>query len=201
MEIRPLTPELWPAFETWFASRDTSSDARGCWCMWWRRRGLDFSNTTAARNRAQMRELTDRAAAEGTPTPGLVAIDDGRVIGWISIGPRTDFERLERSRTIPRLDDRPVWSIVCFVVGRSARGRGVTRSLLDGAIEHARANGATALEAYPADPGDERLSTAAAYTGLLTTFEAASFRKVADTTSRTGAAPRVVVRLELGAVR
>ncbi len=149
-----------------------------------------------------MRELTDRAAAEGTPAPGLVALDDdGQPIGWISVGPRADFERLERSRTIPRLDDRPVWSVVCFVVGRSVRGQGVARALLDGAIEYARASGATALEAYPADPGEGRLPVAAAYTGVLTTFEAAGFQRVAATTSHTGGAPRVVVRLELGAVR
>jgi len=29
-----------------------------------------------------------------------------------------------RSRVIPKIDDRPVWSIVCFFVDKRARGRG-----------------------------------------------------------------------------
>lgn len=201
MRVVPLTPELWPAFSEWFGSRDTSTDCRWCWCLFWRQRGMDFSNTTAEGNRDGLRELTERAATSG-PAPGLVAIDeDGKMVGWVSLGPRTDFERLERSRTIPRLDDRPVWSVVCFVVGRRARGRGVARALLEAAIGHARANGAPTLEAYPADPGDARLPATAAYTGMLPMFEAAGFTKVADTTSRTGGAPRVVVRRELDVER
>ena len=70
--------------------------------------------------------------------PGLVAFDGDRAVGWVSLGPRTDFERIVRSRVIPTVDDRPVWSIVCFAVSSTARGRGVARALLDAAIAYAR---------------------------------------------------------------
>jgi GNAT superfamily N-acetyltransferase len=128
----------------------------------------------------------------------VVAIEDGRVVGWCSIGPRTDFERLERSRTIPRLDDRPVWSVVCFVVGKDSRGRGVARHLLDGAVAFARSRGAPAVDAYPVDPGDGRMTDAYAYTGTLSTFLSAGFQIVAPTTSTAGGHPRVIVRRDLG---
>ena len=68
-----------------------------------------------------------------TQPPGLVAFDGERAVGWVSLGPRTDFERIVRSRVIPTIDDRPVWSIVCFAVSSSARGQGVARALLDAA--------------------------------------------------------------------
>jgi GNAT superfamily N-acetyltransferase len=76
---------------------------------------------------------------------------DGRAVGWVSLGPREDFERLERSRVRPRLDDIAVWSIVCFVVAKRARRQGVGAQLLDAAIDFARQHGAPALEAYPVD--------------------------------------------------
>jgi GNAT superfamily N-acetyltransferase len=196
MRIVPLTPEIWSTFADWFGSRDSSPDGRWCWCMYWRRRGLDWTNSSADGNRADLEALTCRPQG---PAPGLVALDDdGRAIGWISVGPRTEYERIERSRRLPRLDERPVWTVVCFVVARSTRRRGITRALLDAAIEYARTNGAPALEAYPADPGDARLPAAAAYTGLRRVFEAAGFEKVADTASRAGGYPRVAMRMELG---
>jgi hypothetical protein len=74
----------------------------------------------------------------------------------------------------------------------------VASALLEAAVEQARAAGAPAIEAYPADPGPKRLPAAAAYTGILSMFEAAGFSKTADTQSRTGGVPRVVVRRELG---
>ena len=71
------------------------------------------------------------------------------VVGWVSVGPRGDYERLAHSRVLAPVDDKPVWSIVCFVVGRQARGQGVATALLDAAIDYARDHGATTLEAYP----------------------------------------------------
>jgi GNAT superfamily N-acetyltransferase len=119
----------------------------------------------------QLRErLHDRALSPDPP--GTVAFDGDRAVGWVSLGPRTDFERIVRSRVIPRVDDRPVWSIVCFAVSESGRRRGVTRALLDAAIDHARQRGADALEAYPvATDADEPIHPGAAFTGTLPLFE------------------------------
>jgi GNAT superfamily N-acetyltransferase len=192
IEIRPISPELWPGLEELFRQRG-SSDAPWCWCVYWRWRARDFAASTVAANRAALRALVDRE-----PAPGVVAVEDGHVVGWCSVGPRADYERLERSRTIPRLDDRPTWAIVCFVVGRSARGRGVARALLGGAIAYAEANHAPAVEAYPAAlPEGERIPASSAYTGTLGMFIDAGFRLVAETGSRTGGAPRVMVRRDL----
>jgi len=49
------------------------------------------------------------------------------------------------------VDDKPAWSIVCFFVDPRARGRGVAEQLLKAAIDYARSQGVTLLEAYPID--------------------------------------------------
>jgi GNAT superfamily N-acetyltransferase len=187
--VEPLSPARWPSLAALFSE---GGDPKWCWCTFWRHRSSGDFSRTAADNRA---ELEARAAHD--PAPGLIALDGDRAVGWCSLGPRSAFERLERSRTIPRLDDRPVWAIVCFVVARDARGTGVTRLLLDAAVAYAAERGAPALEGYPADLSDGRISNAAAYTGTLSTFLAAGFVVVAETTSTTGGRPRVLVRREL----
>ena len=49
------------------------------------------------------------------------------------------------------VDERSVWSIVCFVVDPAARHRGVAEAMLNGAVRWARKRGVTLLEAYPCD--------------------------------------------------
>jgi GNAT superfamily N-acetyltransferase len=109
------------------------------------------------------------------------------------------MERLVRSRTIPALDDREVWAIVCFLVRVGERRRGVARVLLHGAIEYARAQGAPALEAYPVDPAGKRIDVTFAYVGTLPMFEQAGFRRVVETAARSAGLPRWLMRLELTA--
>ena len=137
----------------------------------YRVRDRSFANSTPAANRATLEGLAD-----DTPAPGLVAYAGDALVGWVSLGPRESYERLTYSRVLAPVDDTPVWSIVCFVVSRRARGRGIAKALLAAAIEYARVHGATTLEAYPVDTSDGRVSAAIAYQGTLSMFERAGFR-------------------------
>jgi hypothetical protein len=38
-----------------------------------------------------------------------VAYRDGEAVGWVGLAPREDFERLETSKVLARIDDTPVW--------------------------------------------------------------------------------------------
>jgi len=162
--------------------------------MYWRLRSSEFSAARVGELREGLHEL----AEAGDPAPGLVALDGERAVGWVSLAPRQAFARLQRSRTIPRLDDEPVWSVVCFVVSPGTRGQGVAGRLLAEAMSWARDQGAPTLEAYPVDaaPG-QPVHPDAAYTGTLDMFLRAGFRLVAATRSTAGGRPRVVVRAEL----
>jgi GNAT superfamily N-acetyltransferase len=145
---------------------------------------------------AQRRKTMRRLLAHPTP-PGLLAYVGKQVAGWCGLGPRSEMERLVRSRTIPLVDDRPVWSVVCFLVRTGYRRKGVAQALLQGAIDCAREHGAPALEAYPIDPEGRRVSTSLAYVGTTAMFERAGFRGVVETSARSAGLPRWLMRLEL----
>ena len=69
--------------------------------------------------------------------------------------------------------------------------------LLEGAVEHAHAMGATALEGYPVDPGGDRIDQTSGYVGTVQLFEAHRFRRVRQTAGQRGGKPRWLVRREL----
>ncbi len=118
----------------------------------------------------------------GSRLHALLAFEDDDVVGWCRIGPRTSFARLEASRAIPRVDDVPVWSVVCFYVHPASKRQGVASALLEAACAYAGAQGATVLEAYPVRAGHPNID---AYTGYLPMFTAAGFEPVGDGGRRT----------------
>jgi GNAT superfamily N-acetyltransferase len=184
----PLTPDRLDDLATLF---DQPGDPKWCWCASFRVRRRAKA-VPPAENRAVLAE-----AAERDPAPGLIAYRDGRVVGWVSLGPREDFVKLAHWKALAPVDGRPVWSIVCFVVGRGDRGHGLAAALLEAAIDHARVNGATTLEAYPADTGGDRIPNPVAYNGTLSMFERAGFKVVARRTFNRTLPARPIVRLEL----
>lgn len=169
LEIHPLTPERWADFETLFGPKGAYS---GCWCMWWRLPRSEFNRLQGEGNRLGLKALVE----SGAPT-GLLAYLDGVPAGWISLAPREDYPVLERSRVLKRVDDQPVWSIVCFYIHRKARRRGLMSALIDAACEFAAAHGAGILEAYPIITG-ENAPPVSTYMGNIDVFLRAGFVEV-----------------------
>ena len=188
--ILPLTAERMPDLARLFGQ---GGDPKWCWCSFYRVRGVDFRTATAAANREVLERATASTAEEGR-APGLIAYRDGEAIGWVSVGPREDYQRLQHSNVLAAVDERPVWSIVCFVVARHARGQGVAHAMLDAAIAYARDHGATLLEAYPADTDGSRIAAANAYKGTVHMFERAGFEVVERRQANRASAPRPIVR-------
>jgi GNAT superfamily N-acetyltransferase len=188
IEVHPATSDRWHDLVAILHP----SDSQQCWCLYWR-----LSSSAYSKAGLEQRERLVRERISHPPAPGMLAYVDGRPIGWCGLGPRTEFERLARSRTIPAIDDRPVWSIVCFLVQTGFRRRGVGKALLLGAIDYARAEGAVGLEAYPVDTGGRRIQTTAAYVGTTAMFEAAGFRRIVATDARSDWLPRWLMRLDL----
>jgi ribosomal protein S18 acetylase RimI-like enzyme len=175
LEIRPVTPERWDDLVDLFERRGPRGGHRnvpafGCWCMYWR----DRSTAHGAPKKRRMAAIV-RAGRE----PGLLAYSNGEPVGWISVAPREEFAALLRSPQYrPRDEDEGVWSVVCFTIDRYARRRGVAAELLDAAVTHAFAHGASAVEGYPhvSDPLD--------YMGSIALYEHAGFERVRDANKR-----------------
>lgn len=191
------TVEIVPATaDSWADVREVldGSGEQGCWCQAWR--GFDTKARSGGKSRPELlREQMDA----GPPPPGYVAYIDGVPVGWVGVGVRTATPRLMNSRTIPAVDDLPVWSIGCFRIRPGYRRRGVASALLKGVVDAARDAGAPGLEAYPIDPAGRRVDAGFAYTGIASMFDAAGFRRVHGTAARSAGLPRLLVRLDLGA--
>ena len=173
--VKPLTPARWPDLEAIFAAKGNSI-ARACWCMYYRESGriaVPAGSTLAA---ARKRKLKSLAAAD--PPAGLIGYRGSTPIGWISLGPRDDYAKLQRSPVMKPVDAAPVWSVVCFVVPAEHRHQGVARALLDGAIAWARKRGITLLEAYPIEK-PERSNDTWMWHGAGSMFRHAGFTEVA----------------------
>jgi hypothetical protein len=111
----------------------------------------------------------------GTGTPvGVLAYSGEEPVGWCSVAPRETYGSLERYRALPRIDDLPVWAVVCFFVDSRVRRNKVTLGLLNAAVTCACSQGADIIEGYPVEP-DARLYT---YMGSPGTFRRAGFRDV-----------------------
>lgn len=184
--IVPATLDRW---DDVVALLDGSSE-QGCWCQAWR--GQDEH----ARATGETRPETLRRQLQGEVPPGFVAYLDDVPVGWVGIGVRTETPRLRSSRTIPAIDDAPVWSIGCFRIRPGYRRRGVARALLDGVVAAARNAGAPGVEAYPIDPAGARVEVGAGFVGIASMFDAAGFRRVLLTDGHSGRLPRLLVRLD-----
>jgi len=169
LTIRPLTPDLWPAFEDLFGKGGASN---GCWCMYWRI-GSEYHKRRREENRSAFRRIVKHG-----PPPGLLAFDGERAVGWCQLTPRDDLPWLNRTRALERVDDVPVWSISCFYVRRGYRRRGLMSALINAALKAARRANAPALEAYPVDTAQPG-STSNVFTGTASTFKRLGFKTVA----------------------
>lgn len=176
LTARPLTPDRWADLEALFNQKGCSF-ARGCWCMFYREVGKQVP--PADTSLTEFRKASFRAMAGASPPPGLIGYDVAhQPLGWVTLGPRQSFPKLQRSPVMKPVDDQPAWSIVCFVVPSRYRGQGVATALLHHAINHARDNGAQILEAYPIDKA-QRSQGQWLWHGAKTMFDRAGFLEVA----------------------
>lgn len=170
-KVLPVTPERWQDLETLFGPRGACG---GCWCMWWRLKRSEFERRKGARNKRALKKLV-----EAGEVPGLLAYADDQPVGWCAVAPREAYPVLENSRTLRRVDDKPVWSVVCFFVARRFRGKGVARELLRAAVDYGKRKGAKIVEGYPVEPKKERMPDVFAWTGFASVFRKIGFVEVA----------------------
>jgi GNAT superfamily N-acetyltransferase len=176
LTFSPVDQTTLPAFEAFFS---TPGAPKWCWCMAWRRTSAEVKVANGANSRRQMLARIH----DGVPV-GLLAYEGKEAVGWVSVAPRDTF----RLKGAPAEPGEVVWAISCFFVPRSRRREGVSRKLIEGAVAHARENGATVVEAYPVDPD----SPSYRFMGFVPVFAAAGFADLGKPGKR-----RHVMRLPL----
>jgi GNAT superfamily N-acetyltransferase len=189
IEVLPATITRFDDVATMLGPKKPASTV--CWCLSHR---LDWKTNRELVGPARgeyVKGLCSREVA-----PGVLAYDDAEVVGWAAVAPRSELP-FARSTKIPHVDHLPVWSVWCIRVRPGHRGRGISHTLLDGAVAYARSQGAPAIEGYPVDNKGKRVDLTMAYVGTRKLFEDAGFSKAADTDSVSGGFRRVVMRLAL----
>jgi GNAT superfamily N-acetyltransferase len=170
LSFHPLTQKLWRDFEMLLGARGACG---GCWCMFWKLRGKDFSENTGDSARQMQKSIVDAKTV-----PGLLAYSEGYPIGWIAVEPRSAYPKLAHSRVLKPVDDQEVWSITCFFVEKNHRHKGITVELLKAATEYVKSCGGKNVEGYPVDAKTEQPAPFV-YTGTASAYKQAGFEEVA----------------------
>ncbi|HEY7720061.1 MAG TPA: GNAT family N-acetyltransferase [Pedococcus sp.] len=174
----------------------TTGPASRCQCQRYRlHRGESFGSFPVEERAARLREQADCGHPRSGTTSGLVALVGGEPAGWCAVAPRAAYEGLLRNNRVPwegRSEDKGddgVWAVTCVLARAGFRKRGVGRALARAAVDHARARGARAVEAYPITTKD--VISEELHVGTVGMFEQAGLVVVSRPTLR-----RVVMRLD-----
>jgi GNAT superfamily N-acetyltransferase len=170
LDYQTLTINRWADLEKLFGKHGACG---GCWCMWWRLPRTQFNKQKGEANRIALKQIVTNGEV-----PGIIAYDKGEPVAWCSVAPRETYSSLERSRTLKRIDDKPVWSVVCFFTAKPYRNKGLTVKLLRAAVDYVKTKGGKIVEGYPVDPQSGRLPDPFVYTGLLQSFLKVGFTEI-----------------------
>ncbi|MBV6421550.1 MAG: hypothetical protein DAHOPDDO_02825 [Ignavibacteriaceae bacterium] len=166
----PVTKINWKDFENLFGEKGACA---GCWCMYWRMRRKDYDLQRGSGTKRIMKNLVNNGTV-----PGIIAYDNNKPVGWCSVAPREDFPVLENSRLLKRIDEKPVWSIVCFFIQKEFRKKGLSLELLNAAITFVKMNKGKIIEGYPVEPKSGKTADVFAWTGLASAFRKAGFKEL-----------------------
>jgi GNAT superfamily N-acetyltransferase len=174
IEIRPLAPSRVADVRTVLASTFGSQ----CWDLSFRftneqKQAFRKAGMTGEHAKALLAKLARRRRGSA----GLVAYVGGEPVGYISLGPRSDYPGVERSRAMSPVDEVPVWVIPCINVRKGYRGRGVAIAMIRATLAYAAKKGAPAVEGY-ARPDGKRVHDGSAYMGTESMFRRAGFRRI-----------------------
>ena len=142
--------------------------------MHWRLKQSKYDKQKGSGNRRAMKKLIEC----GKP-PGIIAYINKEPVAWCCVGPREDFPKLDRSRTLQPIDEKPVWSILCLFISKSFRNAGLSSQVVEAAANYAFSKGAAIIEGYPYLTGNKRWADPFVFTGLASSFKKAGFKVVA----------------------
>lgn len=130
-------------------------------------------------NGAKGNKAALKALVDANRVPGLIAYIGKQAVGWISVAPRAEYGRIDRSAIYKPIDDKRAHAIVCLLVHSDYRRQGVADAMVAAAVDYAKAHGAEAVEAYPAETKGAERPARRLFTGTDMMFGKAGFKEVA----------------------
>lgn len=190
MRIVALDEPWGPAWAALFAACGCA-----CFCRWWHFEGNrnEWLARCAHEPERNREEQLARVRLGAPEAGGLLALHDGAVVGWMKLAPASSLPKLVRQgpyRLLERAERDATFSIGCLLVHPAHRRKGVARGLVEASVDHARACGGRAIEAYPRR-ADYDLYDEEAWMGTPRLFAACGFREVG------GEGPYPLMRKEL----
>jgi GNAT superfamily N-acetyltransferase len=168
LKFLPLAKSNWKDIEKLFGERGACG---GCWCMSWRLKSSEFEKNKGEGNKKTLKKLVNK-----NEEPGLIAYLNKEPVAWCAIAPREKYLKLENSRVLKRIDDKPVWSITCIFVAKPYRKKGVSVAMLKAAIEFCKSKKVKIIEAYPVIPYNQKMPEAFAWTGIYSAYLKVGFK-------------------------
>jgi GNAT superfamily N-acetyltransferase len=169
----PLTADRLEDYLRFFETRAFVDNPRwaGCYCYFPLHdpARTEWNLRTAPENRAAVTDCIQAGSARG-----VLAYEDGEVVGWCNAGPWSQFPMLQET---PEPDADRLGVIFCFVVAPELRGRGMASGLLAAACDMLRAQG---LQVARAKPLKSAAGAAANHLGPLALYLKAGFRVVRE---------------------
>jgi GNAT superfamily N-acetyltransferase len=135
--------------------------------MRWRIKSTEFQKAKSEERRSKLQSFV-----QNNIPIGVMAYQQDKVVGWCSVAPRETYSLLEGSTTLKRIDNLPVWSVVCFFIDPNLRRQNLPIKLLQAATKYAFSQGATIVEGYPVEPDKSYR-----FMGSPSTFEKAGFQE------------------------
>ena len=191
LRVVPANRATWQDLEAIFGTADYPFY---CQCQRFKVTGWLWRDTSLDERIVMARAATACGQPDAAHTSGLVGYLDvdghDEPVGWVAVEPRVAYPKLRTTR-VPWTgrredkDDEGVWSVTCFCVRKGYRGRAITYALAKAAADHARAQGASAVEGYGmlTQPGVE-ITWGELHVGAVQVFAEAGFTEVSAPTKR-----------------
>jgi GNAT superfamily N-acetyltransferase len=137
-----------------------------CYCVFYHQ---DEPPMTGGRPWRQNRAEIEERLRAGSTT-GFLAYVDGRAAGWCNASPRSAYPIRRKG-----MEDDEVGVVACFVIAPAYRRHGLSRKLLDAALENFKQSGIKQVQAHPMIGAE---ADAPNYHGPYSLYKGAGFKEV-----------------------
>lgn len=167
IQIERVTEENWQKLVQLFSG---SAECSACWCMNHRSSPSSCPTGDSAKAALQQDLITGEAF-------GLLAMVDNVPAGWCAVDPVKTQVGHDYYPQSKQCESSSAWMIHCLYIDPNHRGAGLSKALINAAVDLAKAEGASELLAFPIpeDSVGKFPKDVAEFSGRFSTFKKFGF--------------------------